>query len=246
MILLRRRLTDVLFGYANKFNFFKVTTMLPNIVFGFRIVGALSLLLVCTAVCAASITVQVTDATGHPLADAVVYVEPETGQSLPKQLRPIEIEQKGRKFAPLVTVVQSGTTILFPNNDTVKHHIYSFSPAKTFEQKLYSGIPEKPIVFDKTGTVVLGCNIHDQMLAYILIVDTPYFAKTGVSGKVKIEVPAGGKFRVKVWHFGLPANEIPEQSDVFKNGDAVANFKLNVKSPAAKSEAKPSSYQSDY
>src|SRR4051812_34890846 len=80
---------------------------------------------------AASITVQVADASGHPLPDAVVYAEPLSGQILPKRLTPAEIEQKGRKFLPLVTVVQTGANISFPNNDTVRHHVYSFSPAKT-------------------------------------------------------------------------------------------------------------------
>jgi len=74
-------------------------------------------------------------------------------------------------------VVQAGTPILFPNHDKVRHHVYSFSPAKTFELKLYSGVPGTPVLFDKPGLVVLGCNIHDQMVAYVQVVNTPYFAK---------------------------------------------------------------------
>ena len=214
--------------------------------FAIRIAAILAMPFICAAAHAGSISVTVLDSGARPLADAVVYVEPEPGQVVPKQLRSTEIEQKGRKFSPLVTVVQTGTAILFPNNDTVRHHIYSFSPAKVFEQKLYSGVPEKPITFDKPGTVVLGCNIHDQMLAYILVVDTPYFAKTDASGKAKIEVPVSGKLRLKAWHFGLPAADVPEQPVVFKNGEAVASFKLNAKAAAATSDSKPSSYKSDY
>ena len=71
---------------------------------------------------AASVTVHVTDASGQPLADAAVYAEPVSGQA-PKNAKPGEIEQKGRKFLPLVSVVQAGTSVSFPNNDTVRHHV---------------------------------------------------------------------------------------------------------------------------
>jgi hypothetical protein len=90
---------------------------------------------------------------------------------------------------PLVSVVQVGATINFPNNDKVRHHIYSFSPAHKFDQKLYSGQAATPQVFDKAGTVVLGCNIHDKMIAYVKVVDTPYFAKTDGAGAARIELP---------------------------------------------------------
>jgi plastocyanin len=179
---------------------------------------------------AASITVQVADTAGHPLEDAVVYAEPLSGQTVPRHLTPVEIEQKGRKFLPLVTVVQAGTDISFPNNDTVRHHVYSFSPAKTFELKLYSGKPSKPENFDKPGTVVLGCNIHDQMLAYVEVVNTPYFAKTDATGKAIIDSVVPGRYALKVWHYGLPqGTPVPEQALILGSGDLEANFSLNAK-----------------
>lgn len=178
----------------------------------------------------ASIAIQVADTSGHPLPDAVVYAEPLSGQNVPKRLTPAEIEQKGRKFLPLVTVVQTGTNISFPNNDTVRHHVYSFSPAKTFELKLYSGKPSTPQTFDKPGTVVLGCNIHDQMIAYVQVVDTPYFAKTDAAGKAVLDGVVPGKYALKAWHYGLPPGaSASEQGLTVGAGDMQANFSLNAR-----------------
>ena len=182
---------------------------------------------------ASTLTVQVTDASGQPVPDAVVYAEAAGGQTLPKSQRAAEIEQKARKFAPLVTVVQTGTEISFPNNDTVRHHVYSFSTPKPFELKLYSGTPGTPVMFDKPGTVVVGCNIHDQMLAFIHIVNTPYFARTDASGRARIEGVAAGKYSLKLWHHKTPApTQIMEQPLVMTAAEANAAFKLAAKSPA--------------
>lgn len=180
---------------------------------------------------AASLAVQVTDAAGMPLADAVVYAEPASGQALPKAaLRAAEIEQRKRRFNPLVTVVQAGTEINFPNNDTVKHHVYSFSPAKVFDLPLYSGTSAAPQLFDKSGTVVLGCNIHDQMLAYVEVVDTPFFGKTDASGKVKLDGLSPGKYQLRAWHYNLPIS-VPyiEQGLTMAGSDGTASFKLELK-----------------
>jgi plastocyanin len=184
---------------------------------------------------ATGIAVQVQDATGKVLPDTVIYVEPEGGAAAGKGPANAEIEQKGLKFMPLVTVVQTGSKVFFPNNDKVRHHIYSFSPAHKFDQKLYSGQSAAPQVFDKAGTVVLGCNIHDKMLAYVKVVDTPYFAKTDGAGAARIELPAGGKYVVKAWHYNTVGGATPEQVLTVKAGDPLttAVFKLPMKAPAA-------------
>lgn len=182
---------------------------------------------------AASVTVQVQDASGHPVADAAVYAEPASGQTPPKSLKPVEIEQRNRQFLPLVTVIQVGTDIAFPNHDTVRHHVYSFSPAKAFEIKLYSG-SGKSEHFDKPGTVVVGCNIHDQMTAYIHVVPTPYFAKTDASGKAVLDGLLPGKYQLKAWHYNLPpAAPIPEQPISYAGSDVAASFTLNLKAAPA-------------
>jgi plastocyanin len=188
--------------------------------------------------CAASLSVEVTDDAGAPLANAAVYAEPASGQDLPKSLREAEIEQRKRHFLPLVTVIQVGTKISFPNNDTVKHHVYSFSPAKVFDIPLYSGKTGVAQLFDKAGTVVLGCNIHDQMIAYVQVVNTPYFGKTDAAGKVRLEGMLPGKYILKAWHFNLPATaQVVEQAlNLTTGADSSASFKLNVKAEPADSQ----------
>ncbi|WP_229489555.1 methylamine utilization protein [Pseudoduganella namucuonensis] len=184
---------------------------------------------------ASGIAVQVADSAGVPLQDAVVYVEAEPGQNLPKPLRAGEIEQKGLKFIPLVSVVQTGSRIEFPNNDKVRHHIYSFSPAHKFDQKLYSGTSATPQVFEKAGVVVLGCNIHDKMVAYVRVVDTPYYGKTDASGMVRIDMPPGAKYTLRAWHYNMVGGQPVEQALAVKPGDALgtAAIRLAMKPPAA-------------
>ncbi len=155
---------------------------------------------------AANLTLQITDAAAQPGVDVVAYAEPASGQALPKPARgAVQIEQKARRFAPVVTVIQTGTAISFPNHDSVRHQVYSFSPAKVFELKLFSGAGGEPVVFDKSGIVIVGCNIHDQMAAYIQIVDTPWFGKSDAAGKLVLDNLAPGKYRLKIWHPNLPA-----------------------------------------
>ena len=185
---------------------------------------------------ATGVAVQVQDAGGKVLPNTVIYIEPEGGAAPGvKTQAAAEIEQKGLKFLPLVTVVQTGAKINFPNNDKVRHHIYSFSPAHKFDQKLYSGQSATPQVFDKAGTVVLGCNIHDKMLAYVKVVDTPWFAKTDGAGAARVELPAAGKYVVKAWHYNTVGGATPEQVLTVKAGEQLttAVFKLPMKPPAA-------------
>jgi plastocyanin len=203
--------------------------------FAFRSALSACLCVLTSHTFATSIAVQVNDAAGKPVADVVLYAEPEAGGTLPKYLKPASIEQRGLKFLPLVSVVQAGSQISFPNNDKVRHHIYSFSPAKKFDQKLYSGVAAAPQVFDKAGTVVLGCNIHDRMVAYVKIVDTPFFAKSDADGIARIEVPAAGKFTLNAWHFHMSAAANTSVPVVVKAGDPATpvRFRLIMKPPVA-------------
>jgi plastocyanin len=155
---------------------------------------------------AASVGVQVTDAAGKPLPHAVVMLEPLSGKLPVAPLAGVEISQAKRQFTPQVTVITVGTPVQFPNFDTVRHHVYSFSPAKHFELKLYAGTPSAPVVFDKPGVVVLGCNIHDQMLGWVVVVDTPLYAVSAGNGHAHIATVASGAYRMKLWHAGLPAD----------------------------------------
>ncbi len=186
---------------------------------------------------AAPISVQVSDTAGKPVADAIVYAEAAAGTQVPQALKQAEIEQRGLKFLPLVSVIQTGSKISFPNNDKVKHHIYSFSPAKKFDQKLYSGAAAGVQLFDKPGTVVLGCNIHDRMVAYVKVVDTPFFGKSDATGTVHLDLPAAGKFTVKAWHYNAKSDAPQEQAAA-----PALTFKLAMKPPVVESPAGESNY----
>lgn len=186
------------------------------------------LLVATQMVFAADFVVEVRDAKGNKLKDAIVYIE-NAKTSSQAATKAFEIEQKGRQFNPQVSVVQSGTSINFPNKDKVRHHVYSFSPAKKFELKLYSGVPANPVTFDKAGTVVLGCNIHDTMLAYIHIVDTPYFAKTDNNGFAKISNVVEDSYTLKVWHYALKSeNKAAEQAITVKASGAPVVIQLDT------------------
>lgn len=140
---------------------------------------------------------QLRNAEGQPLADAVVAVEIK-GPARSSNGR-AEMAQRDRQFQPHVLVVQTGTAVAFPNFDTVRHHVYSFSPIKPFDIKLYSGTPSEPVVFDKPGVAALGCNIHDRMGAFIVVVDTPVFGKTNAQGELSLDLPPG-EHALKLWH----------------------------------------------
>jgi plastocyanin len=158
---------------------------------------------------AATLTVTLATAAGHAVRDAVVLLEP-TAVRLPVKPMPVQqIAQRSKQFAPQVTVITVGTPVAFPNFDTVRHHVYSFSPVKTFELKLYAGTPHDPIVFDKPGIATLGCNIHDQMIAWVVVADTPFHAQTGADGKATFNDVPAGSYRVQLWHPDLPENAPP-------------------------------------
>ena len=177
----------------------------------------------------ASLTAKVSDASGNPMADAVIYALPKSGTGIPARIpRPMAIEQKEREFVPYVTPVQTGTTVNFPNRDPLLHHVYSFSPAKSFEIKLYSGDAPRGILFDRPGTVTLGCNIHDWMIGYILVVDTPWFAKTDNSGRGTIgEIPVG-EFDVHLWHPTQRIATAPKPVKIDARGSAELEFRVDI------------------
>jgi plastocyanin len=172
------------------------------------------------AAAAGDLELRVQDVRGSPLRDAVVFLESAAAQAAVKPLPLAEIAQVARSFDPLVTVVPVGTPVSFPNRDTVRHHVYSFSPAKKFEIKLYVGTPAEPVVFDQPGIAVLGCNIHDQMAAWVVIVATPWYGKTGADGVLRLPAVPAGSYRLRSWHASLPV------------GSPAADQPLSVDTPA--------------
>ncbi|CAM8668156.1 Methylamine utilization protein MauL [Comamonadaceae bacterium] len=174
----------------------------------------------------ASTQVSVTDKDGKPLANAVIFLESPSAKAAAKPLSGVEIIQIAKQFSPQIAVVTPNTSVLFPNKDTVRHHVYSFSPAKKFELKLYSGVPAAPVVFDKPGVAVLGCNIHDNMVAWVLIVETPYFGVTDGKGRLTLDAPAGN-YQLKAWHSTVvPGSPLTEQPVKITPGNDTLSVKV--------------------
>jgi len=154
-----------------------------------------------SALVASSLEVMVKDEKGEPVSDAVVYASGSATGS-PSKKRTV-VDQRDKQFVPYVTAVQVGTPVLFPNSDNIRHHVYSFSPAKKFELPLYSGVPAEPVVFDKVGFVTLGCNIHDWMIAYVAVLPTPFFQVTRNDGRAVLKDLPPGHYTVETWHPAL-------------------------------------------
>lgn len=149
---------------------------------------------------AATVTVMVLDTAGRPLSNAVVSLKPAAFHGGPRFAFPTEISQRDIQFTPALAVVPVGTRVRFPNFDKVRHHVYSFSRAKKFELKLYGRDDTRSVLFDRPGTVSLGCNIHDQMNGVIRVVDAPFAAVTNSAGKVSIANVPAGLAQLVVWH----------------------------------------------
>ncbi len=137
---------------------------------------------------------------GAPVAQAVVLARP-LGTSPPqRKSRLILVDQVDKEFVSQITLIQVGDRINFPNSDDIDHHVYSFSAPKQFELPLYKEMPETPILFDQPGVVKIGCNIHDWMVGYIYVADTPYAALTDPQGRVSLPDLPAGEYEVQLWH----------------------------------------------
>jgi plastocyanin len=159
---------------------------------------------------AGTVEVRVTDGAERALPGAVVFLESPEARAQVKPLAGVEIAQEQRRFTPDVSIVTVGSAVSFPNRDVVRHHVYSFSPAKRFEIKLYVGTPAQPVVFDQPGIAVLGCNIHDQMAAWVVIVETPWYGRTDAQGLWRAPVPPG-RYRLRAWHPQMAVGATPSE-----------------------------------
>ena len=191
-----------------------------------------ALLILAGPASAATVQVTVQDSNGRALPDAVVFLESREARIAVKPAQGAEMAQVNKQFDPRVLVVPMGTSVTFPNRDTVRHHVYSFSPAKNFELKLYAGIAANPVVFDKAGIAVLGCNIHDNMAAWVVVVDTPYYARSSAGGTVSLANVPPGSYRLRVWHPGLAVGApAADQALMVGATDSATNYRLAGVSP---------------
>ena len=155
------------------------------------------------ALASSALSVTVADARGAPLAGVVVVAEPATVAPKAPAGQKAVMDQRNLEFMPDVLVVQSGTAVEFPNSDQVRHQVYSFSDAKNFQLPLYAGRAHEPVVFSRPGLVTVGCNIHDSMVGYIYVTDSPWFGRTGADGTLRLRDLPTGEYTVHIWHAQL-------------------------------------------
>jgi plastocyanin len=164
-----------------------------------------------------------------PVENAVIVANPSDSVQVPEQVPSnIIIDQIDKEFVPLVSVVRTGTAIQFPNSDNIRHHVYSFSPAKTFELPLYIGTPAKPVIFDKAGVVTLGCNIHDWMIAYVYVVDSPYTAITDKDGNANITNMPAGDYEIAIMHYDMDPDEKPKSIHISADEDDKLELQASI------------------
>jgi plastocyanin len=166
---------------------------------GFCVTACTVLAATCGRAGAAELSVTVTVAGGGAVAGAVVLAEPANAPRARHGLKAV-MDQRNLQFVPEVLVVQTGTAVEFPNSDQVRHQVYSFSGAKTFQLALYAGRTHPPVVFDRAGLVTLGCNIHDSMLGFIYVTDSPWYGRTDTDGVLRLHDVPAGDYTVRIWH----------------------------------------------
>lgn len=170
---------------------------------------------------AASVEVDVRDQNERAVEGAVVELLPGRAASPPVSPLPLEstIDQQHETFLPLVTLIRKGGRVIFTNHDTTMHQVYSFSEIKQFAFEIDQGQRSDPVVFDKPGLAAIGCNIHDHMIAYVYVADSPWTARTDSHGRVQFEAPTGD-YSAKVWHPNLPPGNSPPGTAIVVLGNA--------------------------
>ena len=190
-----------------------------------------------TSTQAADLALSLRTPKGRPVSDAVVTVFPNAGTgSGPIRFDwPYRLAQQDMRFDPFVLIVPVGATVAFPNRDRVRHQVYSFSPAHPFELKLYGTEDTRLVRFDRAGVIAVGCNIHDSMVAFIKVVDTPYAARTDSAGQVTLHLPAGPA-TLRIWHPYLKAagNEVARSIVVAREGLQSETAALDLRTPPAR------------
>jgi plastocyanin len=195
---------------------------------------------------AATLTVTVVDGRGRVMRDAVVTLIPNEQGRMPDAASALSgtkiVDQRNEAFLPLVTVLPVGGSIVFSNSDDTMHHVYSFAPVKQFEFVLNSGEKSGEVRFDRAGIAAIGCNIHDRMISYVYVTDSPWTVLTGPDGIARFEVPPGA-YRTSLWHPEMaPGRQVPATSLVIGTAPATATMTM----PRLPVRARSSSHRGDY
>lgn len=197
-----------------------------------RTLGPCVLVFLATSSFGSDVEVYVVDKDDRPVADVAVYAIGSGGRaSLPAPTMRAVMDQKDKQFVPHLLVVQTGTAVEFPNSDTVAHHVYSFSHPNKFMLPMYRGEQHPPVTFEHSGVVSLGCNIHDHMLGYILVVDSTVFTKTDENGKASLSLGNRTGYQIRIWSPRIRDEEETLSRTVVVPGEAESqiSFRLTKK-----------------
>lgn len=186
------------------------------------------LLLLCalTSRVVAATQLRIVDENGMSLQHAVVELQSSAAQPIANNIA--IMDQLDKAFVPFVLAIQPGQEVNFPNSDDIRHHVYSFSQTKPFELKLYSGMPNQPLMFEKAGIVVLGCNIHDSMVGYIYVAEQPVLI-TDAQGLVNLPDNID---TVMVWHPYQTKDIDKKQTVQIESKDSQISITIEITTPA--------------
>jgi plastocyanin len=202
-----------------------------------RVLWALAFILSLMATPAMAVTLpplQLVDQAGQPVSDVVARIE-QAQSSTPAAPNTAVMDQVDLSFSPKVIAVSTGTLVQFPNSDETRHHVYSFSPAKTFELRLFRGNEAPPVEFDQAGLVVIGCNIHDSMLGYIYVTDGQVYGVTDVEGGLTLpSFTAPESSELVLWH-----PDLPETLSIPLTGLDMTGDRLRIELPMTQRQATP-------
>lgn len=191
---------------------------------------------------AASLELVFTDPAGEPVEHAVVSLMPETPLDASAQATAL-MDQRNKQFVPHVMAIRTNTLVYFPNHDDIRHHVYSFSPAKRFELRLYHGTDAEPVLFDQPGQVILGCNIHDSMLGYIYVLDSEWFAVSDAMGQARIAGVPAGTYRLHIEHPRLSDPPAATTVDIISDDDYIQQ---SIRLPTLQPDPRESQPEFDY
>jgi len=195
---------------------------------------------------ATTFTAEISDQDGKPVVNAVVSLVPDPKGPMPAASMRLAtektIDQRNETFLPLVTVIPKSGRVIFANNDQTTHQVYSFSAAKQFEITLNRGQTSAPIIFDNLGVAALGCNIHDHMIAYVFVAESPWTALTGADGRAVIEDVPAGIYQARVWHPKYPPRREPPNARIAVSTD-ITRWSANIRVlPATTTRSHAGSY----
>lgn len=208
--------------------------------------SVLSTLLLSNASVATEITIEILNINNEPAADLVTYILPLDNQELKlSKTVPLVVSQSKKKFIPYILVAEKDDNVTFINKDNITHHIYSASSENRFSFKIKSGAQKTIHHFSTLGKVLMGCNIHDWMSGYLLIVDTPLYSKTDFQGKSTINVPVPGRYKLIIWHPQLMEKNQQISHELLISKDKHFQVKLSQEMAAIPLQENPDQFDFD-